>query len=111
MMRTDLDLPYFKQLLEERLVTIRAEQKSRKGEDPVELDQARVGVKEVTTSGSGGDGDGFSNLSPPPERTPCPNNRLVFPAAIGYTQPFISAIFSNLPPSVLRCMSSLRLQK
>jgi DnaK suppressor protein len=43
MMRTDLDLPYFKQLLEERLVTIRAEQKSRKGEDPVELDQARVG--------------------------------------------------------------------
>jgi hypothetical protein len=45
MMRTDLDLPYFKQLLEERLVTIRAEQKSRKGEDPVELDQARVGRK------------------------------------------------------------------
>lgn len=42
-MRNDLDLAYFKKRLEERLATIMAGQAAKKGEDPVELDQARVG--------------------------------------------------------------------
>jgi DnaK suppressor protein len=42
-MRNDLDLAYFKQRLERRLADIMSGQAAKKGEDPVELDQARVG--------------------------------------------------------------------
>lgn len=42
-MRTDLDLNIFKKRLEDRLAAIMAGQEAKKGENPLELDQARVG--------------------------------------------------------------------
>jgi DnaK suppressor protein len=42
-MREDLDLNYCRKRLEERLAAITAGQEAKKGQDPVELDQARVG--------------------------------------------------------------------
>ncbi|KJR96425.1 MAG: molecular chaperone DnaK [Desulfobulbaceae bacterium BRH_c16a] len=42
-MNDDLDLEYFKKRLENRLADIVAGQAAKKGESPVELDQARVG--------------------------------------------------------------------
>lgn len=42
-MREDLDLDYFRKRLEERLSAITAGQEAKKGGEPVELDQARVG--------------------------------------------------------------------
>lgn len=42
-MSDDLDLAYFKKRLTERLATITADQEAKKGDEPVELDQARVG--------------------------------------------------------------------
>jgi len=51
-MREDLDLDYFRKRLEERLSAITAGQEAKKGGEPVELDQARVGQQAISQAAS-----------------------------------------------------------